>query len=448
MLWKRGIANSSLVIFLSVALLFIFSGCGTKPAPKVEGQIEGTPGLSGQNPAVLPDLDENSTIDNYLKYAELNNPGLQAAFNDWKGALAKVPQAKSLDDPNLLYEHMIRDADPEGDNRWDNVELTQMFPFFGKRRLKKEVAMQSAEAAHHKYEAEKRKLVRRVKDAYYDYYYQSRAVEIVKENLELIKAMEEVVRVRYKTDEASYPDLLRMQVEIGKMEDESRTMTDMLKPKAAQLNAALNRPAESPVFVPTLLPEEKITYTYEEALARLPFNNPEITSMERDVAMAERSLRLAKIESLPDFMIGVEYRAVPMDAEEDRNPLMGMVGINIPLWRGKYRGMVAEAKAMYASAKGKLDETKNSLSAELEMALYEYRDAERKVSLYKDSLLPKASQSLSSVQQAFAAAKMGFLDLIDAIQTVLEFRLSYQKALTDRAKSIAMIEMLIGRYGE
>jgi outer membrane protein, heavy metal efflux system len=102
-------------------------------------------------------------------------------------------------------------------------------------------------------------------------------------------------------------------------------------------------------------------------------------------------------------------------------------------------------EAMLASAKSKLEEMKNSLSAELEMALYEYRDAERKITLYKDNLLPKAAQSLSSFQQAFAAGKMGFLDVIDAKRTLLEFKLSYEKALTDRSKSIAMIEMLVGK---
>ena len=44
----------------------------------------------------LPELDENSTLDDYVLYALLNNPGLAAAFDRWKAALEKVAPARAL----------------------------------------------------------------------------------------------------------------------------------------------------------------------------------------------------------------------------------------------------------------------------------------------------------------------------------------------------------------
>lgn len=444
MIWKKNSMIMYEFIFLISVILFFTSGCESTDTSKRKEQIESTYLLKQQTQNALPEINENSTIDDYLKYAKLNNPGLHAALNDWKATLAKIPQAKSFDDPTLTYNYMVRAENPDDDNSWDSIRLTQMFPFFGKRGLRKQVAIESAEVARQKYETEKRKLVLQVKNAYYDYYYQTRAIAVMKENLELIKAIDEVVRTRYKTAEAGYTDLLRVQVEIGKMEDEVSTMTDMLKPKVAQLNAILNRPEDSMVFVPKTLPEKKIDITEKEISSLLSSNNPEIAGMTYEVSMAEKSFRLANVESLPDFMLGIEYQAVMADAMEDRNPIMAMVGINIPLWRGKYRGMVDEAEAMLESAKGKLEEMKNRLHAELEMALYEYRDSERKILLYKDSLLPKAEQSLNSIQQSFASARSDYLDVIDALRTLLEFKLSYEKSLVNRAKSIAKIEMLVG----
>jgi hypothetical protein len=41
-----------------------------------------------------------------------------------------------------------------------------------------------------------------------------------------------------------------------------------------------------------------------------------------------------------------------------------------------------------------------------------------------DSLIPKAKQSLNVIQQAFAAKRIDFLDVIYAERTLLEFQLS------------------------
>ncbi len=52
----------------------------------------------------LPGLTENSGLSDYLAYAALNNPGLEATFNRWKAALDRVPQVKSLPDPRFNYK--------------------------------------------------------------------------------------------------------------------------------------------------------------------------------------------------------------------------------------------------------------------------------------------------------------------------------------------------------
>ena len=35
----------------------------------------------------LPELDNSSSISDYLEYAALNNPSLEASFNRWKASL-------------------------------------------------------------------------------------------------------------------------------------------------------------------------------------------------------------------------------------------------------------------------------------------------------------------------------------------------------------------------
>jgi outer membrane protein TolC len=82
------------------------------------------------------------------------------------------------------------------------------------------------------------------------------------------------------------------------------------------------------------------------------------------------------------------------------------------------------------------------------MALFHFHSAERKIDLYGDSLVPKAEQSVAASQRAFSAGQADFFDLIEAQRTLLEFQLSYERALADRAQRLAEIEMLIGQEVE
>ncbi|MBW2217586.1 MAG: TolC family protein, partial [Deltaproteobacteria bacterium] len=68
----------------------------------------------------------------------------------------------------------------------------------------------------------------------------------------------------------------------------------------------------------------------------------------------------------------------------------------------------------------------------------------RKISLYRDSLLPKAEQNIKVTQLAFTADKAGFLDLIDSQRILLGFQLDHERAIADSAQRQAEIEMLTG----
>ena len=84
------------------------------------------------------------------------------------------------------------------------------------------------------------------------------------------------------------------------------------------------------------------------------------------------------------------------------------------------------------------------LIADLEIALFGLRDAERKIELYRYTLLPKAEQSMKITELAFTAGKAGFLDLMDSQRILLGFQLGHKRALADRAQKMAEIEMIIG----
>ena len=123
---------------------------------------------------------------------------------------------------------------------------------------------------------------------------------------------------------------------------------------------------------------------------------------------------------------------------------MVSLSMNIPIWREKYAAREREARARYLAALHARAQKENSLTATAQRTLFEHRDAGRKIALYRDVLIPKAKESIRSTETAFRAGSATFLDLVDAERSLLEFELSFERALANRAQRLAELEMLVG----
>jgi len=398
----------------------------------------------------LPILSGEGSLSDYLAYAALNNPGLEAAFNRWKAALETVPQVRSLPDPRFSYAYFIREVETRVGPQRHKFGISQMFPWFGKLGLRGKAALEAANAERERYEAAKLKLFYHVKKAYYEYYYLGRAISITDENIRLITYLEAVARTKYKAGAPAHAAVIRAQVELGTLEDQLHTLRDLARPITAELNAALNRPSDASLPWPRSIPEEEVVFTDQQLLSWLRERNPELKAMDSIAAKEKAAVDIAKKDYFPDITAGVDYietdsALMPNTRDSGKDPVVGMLSINVPIWREKYRAAEREAKARYEASLKKRTDRENTLVANLEMALYGVRDAERKIDLYRDTLIPKGEQSLKVTQQAYEAGRADFLDLIDAQRVLLEFKLSYERALANRAQRLAEIEMLVGR---
>ena len=398
----------------------------------------------------LPKLTESSKLSDYLAYAALNNPGLEAAFNRWKAALERTPQVKALPDPKFNYLYYVQEVETRVGPQRHGLGIAQVFPWFGKLKLRGDVATEAAHAARKRYDVAKLKLFFKVKDAYYEYYYLAKSVAVTKENINLVKHLESVARSRYKAAVGRHPDVVRAQVEIGKLEDRYQSLLDLRQPIVARLNAALNRPVETDIPWPSEIIVEDVNVVDEELLGQLTAENPELGALDFEISKSRRAIELAKKDYYPDFNFGLNFidtdtSSVGNPPDNGKDPVIAMISLNLPLWRDKYDAGVREAQARYYAARQDKKEKTNSLSSELKMASFRLRDARRKIDLYGDALLPKARESLKVTESGYLATTESFTDLIDAQRIFLEFALAYERALADHAQSLAKLEMLVGR---
>ena len=448
-------AGATRVCSLGVVLVWL-AGCASdreRQAFVENGRVGRVSYMRSGRPVTresLPAIDDTSGLSDYLTYAALGNPGLEAAFNRWKAALERVPQVRSLPDPRFTYRYFIQEVETRVGPQQQSFALAQTFPWLGKLALRGDVALAEAAAARQRYEAEKLRLFYRVKDAYYEYYYLARAIAVIREQRDLLTYLEQVARTRYRAAASRHPDVIRAQVELGKLDDRLRAAVALRGPVVARLNAAMGRPVQSPLPWPKSVPHETVGATDGEILAWLREASPELKAMAHEAAKEKHGIELAKTDYLPDVTLGVELidtdQAIAhRTPDSGKDPVVATVSVNVPIWFEKYRAHEREARARHLAALKAKADRENTLSAEVKMVLYKFRDADRKIDLYRHTLVPKARQSLRATQQAFRAGQAGFLDVMDAERVLLEFELSYERALANHAQRLAELDMLVGR---
>lgn len=412
-------------------------------ARKLADAIEGN---YRQNQMVL----KNHTLQDYLVYAALNNPGLKASFYSWKSKLEKIAVESSLPDPVFSYGYFIENVETRVGPQDHRFKLTQTFPWFGTLGTKEDMALEAANAEFQMFQMEKLRLFYNVKAAYYDYYLLGRELEITRANIELLEFWESVARSKYKTALRQHQDIIRVQVELGILEDRLSSLEEMRAPVVARLKELLNLDGPTDLPVPDTIKEYHVSVDADSFKSMILENNPDLKMVSHLVVKEEAAVKLARKASYPNFMIGVDYintgEAIdPLMSESGKDPWIFNAGISIPLWFGKNKARKEQARARLEMAKFNLKDKENRLIALADKIVFEYRDAVRKVDLYNNGLIPKAEQSLNSAYTAYQAGESDFLDVIDAQRQLIDLQLQLERALTDKATKLAEIEMLTGK---
>lgn len=397
----------------------------------------------------LPALGEGARLEDYLRYAILENPGLKALFQEWKAAVERQPQVSALPDPRFTYGYYLAEVETRVGPMQHSLSLSQTFPWFGKLKDREDAAVRYARAAYERFEAARLTLTFRVERAYNELFFLEQSITITKDSIELLRQFERVVRTRYRVAAAGHPDIIRIQVELGEIEDRLRQLRDLRAPYTARLNAALNRAPRSPIASPPSLSEREVSIPEERLLSVLADRNPELLALQEEIERERIRADIARNEGFPDFTVGLGYTFVGErdDADfrgEGDDALLGTLSVNLPIWRGKYAAGTREATARRLATANRRDEATNRLASELQEALFEHEDARRRVTLYRDTLIPKATESLHASLSSFEQGQSDYFDLLDTQRTLLEFQLAIERARVDRSTSAARIEKIVG----
>ena len=395
------------------------------------------------------DANDLHVLTDYLRYASLNNAELKAKFEQWKAALEQIPQAKALSDPKFTYGYFIEEVETRTGPQKQKFGIMQVFPWFGKIQARTDVAAAKAQAAKQRYETTKLNLFRQVKEAFYEFTFLATAIDIAKQNLELLQHFEEVARTKYRTATAIHPDIIRVQVELAKLEDILKSLEQLREPTVAKLNSVLNRPIDAELVWPEKSLPENIPLDRKLLIQALKRTNPELAELSWEIQAAKSSVKLAKKKFYPDIGVGLDWiqtdgAVSPGVKGSGDDPVILMFSMNVPLWQGSYKAAERQAKANVRKIQGQRADIENKILSRVFEVLYDIEDSQRKTNLYGDVLISKAQELVQASETAYQAGALDFLSLIDAQRMLLKYELDYERAVTNKQQKLAELEMLVG----
>jgi outer membrane protein, heavy metal efflux system len=433
-----------------IAPLALMAGCVSTPSPAYGPDQAAPAAVTRPASAPLPEPGPDSTLDNLVAYAVAMNPGLQSGREEHAAAWSMAAGARSWPDPNLTYKYNLEPVDTAMGPQQHAFVVTQVIPAPGKLQAggavaDAEIAVRQAGVARR--EAGIREQVRRL---YAELYLRLREAALREENVARLHELEPVVAAAYEAGTAAYADLLRIQVETARAGEDLAAARDGRDAAAAELNAVLGRPPAAVLPVP-VLPDAGSTAMAaldDPALRqRIRAESPALAESRARIEQADRTVHRASIIDRPDIMVGVEWSivgtsATPVD-NNGRDMVQVMLGLNIPLFLGKYRAEEASAQAMDRAARAEAHDMENMLLAEARNHLRDIQAAGRRITLIRDDLLPKARQAFDVDRTAFAAGKTGFTELIDAQGEIIDLALMLEQERAMQANAFSALGVLI-----
>lgn len=397
----------------------------------------------------LPPIDD---LEALVAFGLAHSPRLALHRAAWEADVERADRADTLPDPRVTWGEFLEEVQTRTGPQERRIGVSQAFPWPGTLGARERVAEREADAARERFESARLDVRLMVETAWYDYAFLGRELGITRELLALVRGLEPVVQGRVRAG-GGQRDLLRLQVEIGRLEDDAASLEARRPAVWARLADALGvRVAGAPPPFPVLdepdtdrVRTHEVAALWEDALDA----NPGLSELVARRRASRAAVELAEYERTPDLALGFTWFDTggaldPSTPGSGDDPFMLSLSFSLPVWRGSYAAAEREARARARAASERLEAAETELRAQLEDAVYRVEDAVRRLRLYRETLIPRASDTLDVTLAAYRGGDASVLDLIDTEQALLEFELAYWRACRDALQGAARLDALVG----
>ena len=378
-------------------------------------------------------------LDALVSEALERNPDLLALQEAVLAARARPDQQRALSDPMLsvLYTN---DGWAPSLGTQDMTTLafmgSQDLPYPGKRRLRGDLAAREARLVELELERARLGVVAAVKRAYYDLMLSRELLDLVREQEQLWRQIEGVARARYAVGQGAQPDVLRVQIEVTRVEQLRTEQEAEGRIRAAELNRLTGRPGTSPVATGARLGLRPVEEDLEQAVERLSGTTPELKASAVTRERANTLVALASKEFKPDFRVQAGYM--------NRGGLDPMwqagVAVSLPLYRKRLSSGQAEAEAQVRASARLAESVALQLRFRTQQRLAQLDATHQIAMLYGQGIIPQDRMSVDAAVANYQTGKVPFIAVLEALTTLYNDRATHLALLANHERTRASLE--------
>jgi len=327
--------------------------------------------------------DSKDSLYYYLEQAVKNNPTVLQRFSEYQASLQKIPQVGSLPDPELSIGVFLKPMELVMGNQTADIRLMQMFPWFGTIKAAKDEMSLMANAKYESFREAKLQVFYDVQSTWYELYKINQEIRISDKNLQILKTIERLALVRFRTSGgsgsgtssssmssgnsmesqgssvgssgmqsmsggqvttppsisgSSYPiqkndmgnysggsgltDLYRIQIEIGELENNIALLNNQQSTITAKFNSYLNRPMQSDVAVTDSLRADTLNISLASVSDSILKNNPMLGMLQYEQLSLDARKKMVTRMGYPMLGLGVDYSMINK-SEMSTSPMNG-----------------------------------------------------------------------------------------------------------------------------
>src|SRR3989338_8581456 len=349
--------------------------------------------------------EDSLSLKKLIEEARRNNLEIQSLRQNIKTKEARAKAEGVLDDPLLRIEMMdISKENPvptPGNAMQTKYEISQMFPFPGKLSLQKKAALTEILMAEAELMAKELEIIKMVKEMYYDYIYITESIKIIKEIKDLLGNMIRIAEIRYATGQGSQQDIIKAQVEVTMLINETINLNAEREVIKAELQALLNQPQDIYLSEPTGISKDRVEIRPDELIRKTIEINPDIQMTRYGIRIKETEAELSKKNYYPDFMLGV----APIQRD------------------GRFNAL--------DTLKFRLKSEENIKTARVKECVIKVETADKIRTLYETSLIPQAELSLDSTLKNYQSGNVDFLTLLDTERVLKKTKIKYLYSISE-----------------
>jgi len=432
-------------LMLELGLVLLLASPGFSQSEDRILQIAGTNKLAApfSLQAILQEKEPEVSLENLVQELVRSNPDLAAAKKRLEASQTRPFQEGSLPDPKITMG-WISNGNPLpgagiGVEPTSNIgfQLSQGFPYPGKRSLKSTIARKEAESTAMELQTFERSLVKQLKTAFYELEFVYDTIDLLVRNREVLQRLAKVTDSRYALGRGIQQDLIKGQLELTLLDKKLITGQQKKASLKAQINTLLNRAPNDLLGHPRKIQELPSLDDYEELRHHAEQFSPRLKSQRALIDGKQFGVQLAQREYYPDFdVMGGYYN---MGGLKDMWEFKVQLNIPIYFWRKQRLGL---EESSY-----RLVEAQKTYRAAEQGLVYRIRDqflaaqtAHSLLDLYKQRLIPQARLALESSLTSYESGAVDFLTVLSNFSMILENEKDYYEQRAEYLKAMANLE--------